>query len=112
MTRYGKIKVGVGIGFVAEGEMPPLGVEWEETMTQHSIAQDETVRLLLGRDSLVVGVREFAEIVDKQIFKVGSKNSLFRFWIYFRGKIGSKRGSVASYVTDFTYDLGRKETKR
>ena len=35
-----------------------------------------------------------------------------RFWIYFRGKIGSKRGSVASYVTDFTYDLDRKETKR
>ena len=43
---------------------------------------------------------------------VGSKNSLFRFWIYFRGKIGSKRGSVASYVTDCTYDLDRKETKR
>ncbi len=40
------------------------------------------------------------------------KISLVRFWIYFRGKIGSKRGSVASYVTDFTYDLGRKETKR
>ena len=40
------------------------------------------------------------------------KISFVRFWIYFRGKIGSKRGSVASYVTDFTYDLGRKETKR
>ena len=64
MTRYGEIEVGVGIGFVAEGEMPPLGVEREETMTQHSIAQDETVRLLLGSDSLVVGVREFAEIVE------------------------------------------------
>ena len=64
MTRYGKVEVGVGIGFVAEGEMPPLGVEREETMTQHSIAQDETVRLLLGSDSLVVGVREFAEIVE------------------------------------------------
>ena len=48
MTRYGEVEVGVGIGFVAEGEMPPLGVEREETMTQHSIAQDETVRLLLG----------------------------------------------------------------
>ena len=49
MTRYGEVEVGVGIGFVAEGEMPPLGVEREETMTQHSIAQDETVRLLLRR---------------------------------------------------------------
>ena len=58
---------------MGEGEVPPFGVEREEPMTQHSIAQDETVRLLLGSDSLVVGVREFAEIVDKQIFKILSK---------------------------------------
>ena len=64
MTRYGEVEVGVGIGFVAEGEMPPLGVEREEPMTQHSVAQDEAVGFLLGGDFLVVGVREFTEIVE------------------------------------------------
>ena len=34
------------------------------------------------------------------------------FWIYFRVQIISLRGSVAGYVTDETYDLNRKETKR
>ena len=34
------------------------------------------------------------------------------FWIYFRVQIVSWRGSVAGYVTDETYDLNRKETKR
>ena len=44
--------------------MPPLGVEREEAVAEHGIAQDKTVRLLLGSDSLVVGVREFAELVE------------------------------------------------
>lgn len=64
MTRYGEVEVGVGIRFVAEGEMPPLGVEREEAVTQHSIAQDEAIGFLFGRNTLVVGVREFAEIVE------------------------------------------------
>lgn len=52
MTRYGEVEIGVGIGFVAEGEMPPLGVEREEAVAEHGVAQDETVRLLLGVMSL------------------------------------------------------------
>ena len=64
MTRYGEVEIGVGIGFVAEGEMPPLGVEREEAVAEHGVAQDETVGFLLGSDSLIVGVREFAEIVE------------------------------------------------
>ena len=48
MPGYGKIKVCVRIRFVVKGEVPPFGVKREKPMTQHSIAQDETVRLLLG----------------------------------------------------------------
>ena len=64
MTRYREVEVGVGIGFVAEGEVPPLGVEREEAVAEHGIAQDEAVGFLLRRDVLVVGMGEFAEIVE------------------------------------------------
>ena len=49
---------------------------------------------------------------NADFFRWVLKIRFVRFWIYFRGKIGSRRGSVASYVTDCTYYLARKETKR
>ena len=40
------------------------------------IAQDETVRFLLGGDVLVVGVREFAEIVEHAAHMVSGQWSV------------------------------------
>ena len=42
-------EVGVGEGFVLQGEVPPLGIERLETVTEHGLTQNHTVLELLGR---------------------------------------------------------------
>ena len=46
-----KGKIGIGERFVTECEVPPLGVEWLEAVTEHSLAQDHAVLELLLRDA-------------------------------------------------------------
>ncbi len=43
-------EVGVGEGFVFQGEVPPLAVEGFEAVTQHGSAQQHTIGKLLSRN--------------------------------------------------------------
>ena len=43
-------EVSVREGLVAEGEMPPLGVEGLEAVTEHGLAEDHAVGKLLSGD--------------------------------------------------------------
>ena len=50
---YGEGEIGVGIGFVAQGEMPPFAVERPEAVAQHGIAKYHAVGKLYLRDCVV-----------------------------------------------------------
>ena len=45
-----KGEIGVGEGFVLQGEVPPLGIERLKAVAHHSLTQNHTVMELLGGD--------------------------------------------------------------
>ena len=55
MLFYRECEVGVWIRFVFQGEVPPLGVERLESVTQHSLSQYHTVLELPFRDAAPCG---------------------------------------------------------
>ena len=57
-------EIGVGIGLVRQGEVPPLLLQRLEAVGEHGIAQDHAVRVLLLGDAGIVRVAELAEIVE------------------------------------------------
>ena len=66
----GEIEIGVGIGLVLQGEMPPFALVGLETVVHHSLTKLHAVVELLARDS-VVGEVLNTHLVDITTTAVG-----------------------------------------
>ena len=76
LSFYREVEIGIGVGFVGKGKMPPLAVNAFKSVAEHRIAENEAVLGLSVQLARIIRMTLFAEPVKRRThieFLAGSR---------------------------------------